>query len=658
MQSKRPATLLNPISLLGAIIALFSLVIILVLLFLGATGALASPYTGILTFMLGPAALALGLILIPIGALRERRRLAKLGVMAKPFPVLDLNDPRQRVGIAVFSGVTAGILSLMAVTTWGAAEFMESKEFCGDICHKVMQPEGTAYAASPHARVTCVSCHIGPGAPWLVKSKISGIRQVFNYTLDRYPRPIDTPISDLRPSRDTCEQCHWPERFYGDQLQVFTHYAQDEKNTPTSQPMVFRVGGSDQGVGIHWHTTAKVWYLPLNEDRTEIGWVKVEKPDGSVDTYVNPAEKDQVTPERIQNEARFMDCIDCHNRAAHDFAPLEDSVDKAMSEGTIDPQIPFIKQQAMRAMGTVTTPPSQEQYQQALKRIDGIEEYYRTQQPEAYGRMGTQIKQAVAQVKSIYQRTVFPDMGVGPATYPDWIGHGGCMRCHGKLSATTGDEAGKTISSSCLTCHYPAAAAPTAPEPVSAKAGPSNLPAKPILPPSVPHPTAGREQCTMCHTVGGAGIGTPGGLGVPDDHNGRTPDTCLGCHAVAAAPSAPAASQTAPTAPTAAPAAAPSQPTPVAPTAATSAPTPTAPAAAPAQPAAARPTAAPAAQPPAAAPAASGPPSVPHPPAGREQCTMCHAVGGPGVGAAGGTGIPANHQGRTDATCLGCHKAS
>ncbi|MHB1161959.1 MAG: NapC/NirT family cytochrome c, partial [Chloroflexota bacterium] len=433
MERKIPVAMVNPVSLLGAAMAAFSLVIVMVLLVLGATGAVASPYTGILTFLMGPMALALGLMLIPIGIVRERRRLARLGLVAKTFPILDLNDVRQRRGIVIFATVTAGILSLMAVTTYGAAEFMETKEFCGDLCHRVMVPESAAYEASSHARVSCVSCHIGPGAPWLVKSKISGIRQVFNYGLERYERPIEVPIQDLRPSRDTCEQCHRPERFYGDLQRNIVHFAPDEQNTPKLQPMIFRVGGSAQGEGIHWHTTAEVYYLPLNESRSEIGWVRVEKPDGTVDEFVLPDKQAQVTPERIKSDERFMDCIDCHNRAAHNFAPYEEEVDRAMLEGTISPRIPFIKQQAAQAVGKIDQSVGEEQYQATLQRLDGIEDFYRTQQTQVYAQYQSEIKQAVAELKEIYQRTVFPHMQVTHSTYPDWMGHDGCLRCHGKL---------------------------------------------------------------------------------------------------------------------------------------------------------------------------------------------------------------------------------
>lgn len=568
MEGKYPAAMVNPVSLLGAVMAIFSLVIVLVLLVLGATGAIASPYTGILTFLVGPAILTLGLLLIPIGVLRERRRLARLGLVAKAFPILDLNDSRQRRGLAIFAGVTAGILSLMAVTTYGAAEFMETKEFCGDVCHRVMEPEGAAYEASSHARVSCVSCHIGPGAPWLVKSKISGIRQVFSYSLGLYSRPIEVPIQDLRPSRDTCEQCHRPERFYGDLQRNIVHYAQDEQNTPKVQPMIFRVGGSARGEGIHWHTTAKVYYLPLNESRSEIGWVRVEKPDGTVDEFALPDRQAEVTPQRIEREERFMDCIDCHNRTAHHFAPVQEEVDRAMLEGRINSKIPFIKQQVMQAVGEIGQSISEEEYREALGRIDSIDAFYRIQQPQVYAEHQAEIGQAVAEAKRIYQRTVFPHMRVTPSTYPDWVGHDGCMRCHGKLVGIQGEAKGRTIGADCQTCHYLTQPAPPAPAPVASAAQgapaqsepapaqqppaspaqqatgdqqPSGAPvastqgqpSAPTAIPNTPHPTQGREQCSTCHTAGGPGVGATGGLGMPDNHQDRPDGSCLSCHKAA-----------------------------------------------------------------------------------------------------------------------------
>jgi len=540
MRSGSPQpTLVNPVSLIGVFMAVFAFAITVVLVILGATGAIANPYTGILAFIVGPLVLVFGLILIPIGIVRERHRRAREGAAAAVFPVLDLNQPRQRRAITLFASVTTVILSLMIVTTWGAANYMESEQFCADVCHKVMEPEGAAYTASPHARVECVACHIGPGAPWLVRSKISGIRQVVNYTLDRYPHPIPVPIEDLRPSRDTCEQCHWPERFYGDQLRPYVNYAPDEANTATSQSLVFRVGGSQVGQGIHWHTQAKVWYLPLDESREEIGWVKVEKPDGEVDEYILPGKEVEVTPERIQQDQRFMDCIDCHNRTAHNFAPIEGEINQAMSTGIIRPQLPFIKQQALQAIGDVVTNVSEEQQQETLRRIDGITEYYRTQHPDVMASSETAVREAVEQIKSIYRRTVFPHMKVTPETYPTWLGHEGCFRCHGKLTGSKGPVTGQVIGNACDNCHYQAQVAAT-PAPAPGAAGgqppaavPGAAPAQ-AGPSAIPHPTQGRENCTGCHTPGGPGVGAPGGIGSPADHQGRPASACIACHKPAA----------------------------------------------------------------------------------------------------------------------------
>ncbi len=83
-----------------------------------------------------------------------------------------------------------------------------------------------------HARVACVDCHIGPGASWFVQSKLSGLRQVLAVMSDDFSRPIPTPVENLRPARDTCEQCHWPEKFAGDRLVARQHFGYDREVTP------------------------------------------------------------------------------------------------------------------------------------------------------------------------------------------------------------------------------------------------------------------------------------------------------------------------------------------------------------------------------------------------------------------------------------------
>jgi hypothetical protein len=135
--------------------------------------------------------------------------------------------------------------------------FTESVEFCGEACHTVMKPELTSYLHSPHARVACAECHIGKGAEWYVRSKLSGTYQVYATLAHKYPTPIPTPVKNLRPAQETCEQCHWPKKFVGnldrtisylspgpDQHALFDPFvAQSRRRDPTHGP----VGG------IHWH---------------------------------------------------------------------------------------------------------------------------------------------------------------------------------------------------------------------------------------------------------------------------------------------------------------------------------------------------------------------------------------------------------------------
>jgi len=160
-----------------------------------------------------------------------RRRREGAGAEAAAFPRLDLNDPRQRRAFVwTLLGGTAGLI-LLSLVSYNAFEFTESVTFCGKLCHQVMEPEHTAYLSLPHARVPCVECHVGSGASWYVKSKLSGARQVLAVLLDSYQRPIPVPIKDLRPARETCEQCHWPEKFYGAQLIQNPHFRYDKDNT-------------------------------------------------------------------------------------------------------------------------------------------------------------------------------------------------------------------------------------------------------------------------------------------------------------------------------------------------------------------------------------------------------------------------------------------
>src|SRR5215471_6075054 len=346
----------NPISLAGLALAVVAFANILFLFFLDSLSHVSSPYVGILAYMVAPAFMIVGLILIPIGMVIERRR--RLRNVGAPFHFarLDLNNPAQRSAVAFVLSFVVIFALMSAVGSYKAYEFTDSVQFCGQLCHSVMHPEFVAYQASPHARVACVDCHVGSGASWYVKSKLSGARQVYYTAMGTYPRPIPTPVHNLRPAADTCEQCHWPKKFWGAQLKVFSHFGSDEQNTPRVLRLLIKTGGGDpslgQGAGgIHWHMNInnKMTYISTDEQRQVIPWVRMEDGKGNI---VDFASKDSaLTQDQIDKATkRKMDCIDCHNRPTHIYMAPDLSVDRSMTGHTIDASLPFIKQQGVHVL--------------------------------------------------------------------------------------------------------------------------------------------------------------------------------------------------------------------------------------------------------------------------------------------------------------------
>lgn len=458
----------NGTSLLGLIVAAVSAIGILFLFIVDLLLTHQRPYVGIFTYMVLPAVLVLGIAIAAVGALRERRRLVRGGEgEVPPYPRIDLNDPRQRRTVAL-AAVGLAVFVLMSVYgSYRAYEFTDSVGFCGLTCHSVMKPEYTAYQASPHARVTCVNCHVGSGAGWYVRSKASGLYQVYAVTTNSYPRPIPTPIENLRPAQETCEQCHWPAQFYGAVQKVSPHFLPDERNTRWDIRLLVKVGGGQAGLstteGIHWHMNIanEVRYVATDRQRQKIAWVRVEnRTTGAVIEYVAPdAPK---AADLAQLESRRMDCMDCHNRPTHIFPSPNRAVNEAMGAGRIDPSLPWIKAQAVKAL--IQPYPTEAAAYAGIEK--SLREFYAKN--KALPSREAAVRRAIAETQAIYSRTIFPGMKVSWRAYGDNIGHLeslGCMRCH---NGTLRSADGRAIRSDCTICHAIVAQGPAAGSPRTA----------------------------------------------------------------------------------------------------------------------------------------------------------------------------------------------
>ena len=449
-----PGLFRNAISLVGAALAVVSVANILFLIFVEYISSRPSPYIGIFAYMILPAFLVLGLLLIPIGMLLERRRRRTRAPSIPRFPRIDLNDPRQRSGFAMFVSFTIVFVALSAVGSYRAYEFTDSVQFCGQLCHVVMNPEYTAYLQSPHARVRCVDCHVGPGAGWYVRSKLSGAYQVYSVTFHKYPKPIQSPVENLRPAQETCEQCHWPRKFYGAQLKVFYHYGSDEKNTPRQIRMLINTGGGDPATGapsgIHWHMNIsnEITYIARDKKRQDIPWVQVKDMQGRVTVYQskdNPLKPDEIA----KMTKRRMDCVDCHNRPTHIYVPPDRSVDESLLARRLDSGLPFIKQQAVEAL--VGDYKSTDEAKQAI--ATKLENYYQQKYPDVYQGKQLEVRAAIKEVQRIFSVSIFPEMKVDWRVHPNNIGHfmsAGCFRCHDGNHVSPEN---KTVTKQCDVCH-------------------------------------------------------------------------------------------------------------------------------------------------------------------------------------------------------------
>ena len=493
---KPPSLLRNPVSLIGVVMAATSTAFGLPMMFADMVSRRTTPYLGVVIYLVLPLAAAAGVAITLLGVLWERRRRRRRpGMAVPPLPSLDLNRPAHQLALIGGLTVVMSVVVLLSITGYRAYHFTESTQFCGLVCHQVMKPEFTAYQHSPHARVSCTQCHVGPGASWFVRSKLSGLYQVYAVATHQYPRPIPTPVKNLRPAQETCEQCHWPAKFFGAQQKTISRYLADEQNSPWRIQMLIKVGGGDPKTGattgIHWHMNINndIDYIAADDRREVIPWVRVTDPDGRVTEYLSA--ENQLPADRLaRGPIRRMDCVDCHNRPAHVYHPPDQAIDQAFDAGKLDRRLPYLKREAIRLL---TQPYATES--EGLSAIAaGLAAFYQQGYPDLLPEQAPVIQQAVQEVQRLYAANLFPEMRVDWRVYPNHIGHlnsDGCFRCHDGLHRSA---AGTVITNDCNACHT-----------ILAQGPPDALRGAPLKAQPFQHPVdvgvdVTEFKCSQCHT--------------------------------------------------------------------------------------------------------------------------------------------------------------
>jgi nitrate/TMAO reductase-like tetraheme cytochrome c subunit len=439
----------NWISQIGVVVVTTASVLWILLLPTTLRGGVTNPYFGIVLFLALPAVFIGGLVIIPLGIWLRRRRERVTGRTPTSFPPLNFRN-RDLQRLMTFVILTSFVNVVIAgQLTYSAVNYMDSVSFCGQTCHTVMQPEFTAYQNSPHSRVECVQCHIGPGASWFVRSKLSGVRQVFAVTFRTYDRPIPTPVENLRPARETCEACHWPQVYGGDRLKIIPKYADDEGNTATKTVLMMHIGGGNgrQGIhGAHVGPGVRIRYAEGDEKRQVIPWVEYRDASGKATAYTASDAKGAM-PGKLP--IREMDCMDCHNRPTHVYELPEAAVDTRMAAGDISRALPFVKKTSVALLKAAYSSRAD-----AEARIpEAFAAFYREKYPAIFASKQAEVAHAAQAVAAIYDRNIFPAMRVTWGTYPNNIGHNdfpGCFRCHDDQHVAAG---GRKITQDCGACH-------------------------------------------------------------------------------------------------------------------------------------------------------------------------------------------------------------
>ncbi|MEZ5358105.1 MAG: NapC/NirT family cytochrome c [Candidatus Zixiibacteriota bacterium] len=464
MQAKLRRTLFrHPLAAVGGALFLAGGALFVVLLLMDFTSAHDNPYRSLVTFVIAPALITLGFGLFLLSVWMQVRAARKKGEEIRFTLSIDPSDPVYMKNLWRFLAISAFLILILAYSGSRAYDATDSVGFCGEICHEVMEPQNVTYHNSPHARVACVECHIGPGASFWVKSKFDGIRQLFATAMNSYSRPIETPVENLRPAQETCEECHWPKQFYGEKLVTKTYYRSDEFNSPHTIKLLVKIGGGNPRTGemegIHWHMIGnnRIEYIAADRKRQDIIWARLITADNDTLIYTDP-DADIPDPAAPETEIRQFDCMDCHNRPSHLFQPPAKLINLALSTGQISADLPYIREQGLELLNA-----SYETKPEALAHIpEALAQYYQENFPDILTAHGTEISAAGQVLNAMYKNNFFPEMKTDYRVRENNLSHfvnDGCFRCHDGVMA---NQNGDVISNDCRTCHLIVAQGPSA----------------------------------------------------------------------------------------------------------------------------------------------------------------------------------------------------
>jgi NapC/NirT cytochrome c family protein len=445
----RAALARHPVAITGAVIATAAAVVFIALT-IGIVAGLFehNPYAGLVVFVAVPALLVAGLLLVPLGMWLQRRKVERDPNAAGDWPILDFRRASVRRTALAITALTAANVVIILLAGYGSLHWMESPQFCGQVCHTPMHPQFTAWSGATHARVACVDCHIGEGAAAFVHAKLNGVRQMVHVMTNAVPAPIP-PGAEMPPGAQarTCGACHRPGRAAGDRIRTIREYADDESNSETTTTLLMHVGGgSSSPRSIHWHAdpSVRIEYVATDAERQMIPYVKVTDAKGQMKEYRAPDTTDQAIGGGTR---RTMDCVDCHNTVGHPIAATsEQAVDRALAAMPESRKLPFARREGVRLVKE--SYPSQDE---ALSAIDReLRKFYASRHGSADD---AALARTVAAVQEAYRRNVFPSMKVTFGSYPDNRGHvtsNGCFRCHDDSHEA---KDGSKISGDCEYCH-------------------------------------------------------------------------------------------------------------------------------------------------------------------------------------------------------------